>query len=60
MKDLMVVIICAVIALSLVFTVDWPTERYYDCSLAEFHPDYPQEVKQACRQMMLNSRKTYV
>lgn len=23
----------------------------YDCSMAEFHPDYPQEVKRQCREM---------
>jgi len=24
--------------------------RSYDCSMAEFHPDYPGKVKQACRE----------
>ena len=24
--------------------------RSYDCSMAEFHPDYPVKVKQACRE----------
>ena len=24
-------------------------ERRVDCSMAEFHPDYPAEVKAACR-----------
>jgi hypothetical protein len=28
-----------------------PTERLYDCSLAEFHPDYPAKVKEECRKM---------
>lgn len=28
-----------------------PKERVYDCSLAEFHPDYPVEVKNKCRQI---------
>lgn len=28
-----------------------PRERVYDCSLAEFHPDYPVEVKNACRRI---------
>jgi hypothetical protein len=23
----------------------------YDCSLAEFHPDYPIQVKEACRKV---------
>ena len=28
-----------------------PRERFYDCSLAEFHPDYPAEVKNECRRI---------
>jgi hypothetical protein len=26
--------------------------RSYDCSMAEFHPDYPVKVKQACREQL--------
>jgi hypothetical protein len=28
-----------------------PQGRFYDCSLAEFHPDYPVEVKNECRKL---------
>jgi hypothetical protein len=28
-----------------------PKEKLYDCSLAEFHPDYPAKVKEECRKM---------
>jgi len=31
-----------------------PTERLYDCSLAEFHPDYPAKVKEECRKLRDN------
>jgi hypothetical protein len=27
-----------------------PEERRIDCSLAEFHPDYTNEMRQACRE----------
>lgn len=27
------------------------TGRTYDCSMAEFHPDYPAEVKRKCREI---------
>jgi hypothetical protein len=27
----------------------------YDCSLAEFHPDYPLEVKRKCREIRKGS-----
>ncbi len=26
-------------------------EQIYDCSIAEFHPDYPKEVKEKCRDL---------
>lgn len=28
-----------------------PREQRIDCSVAEFHPDYPPDVKDACRRM---------
>jgi hypothetical protein len=30
-----------------------PRQKVYDCSLAEFHPDYPIQVKEECRRMKL-------
>jgi hypothetical protein len=32
--------------------------RYYDCRMAEFHPDYPREVREQCRLIM--SRKATI
>jgi hypothetical protein len=29
-----------------------PTERTLDCRMAEFHPDYTAEMRQACRDRM--------
>jgi hypothetical protein len=31
--------------------------RSYDCSMAEFHPDYPVKVKQACREQFKQQRE---
>jgi hypothetical protein len=28
-----------------------PREQVYDCSLAEFHPDYPIQVREECRRL---------
>lgn len=30
--------------------------QYYDCSIAEFHPDYPIEVKEKCRELRLQRK----
>lgn len=27
-----------------------PTGKYYDCSMADWHPDFPIKVKEACRE----------
>ena len=35
----------------IVFNSDMPNRQYYDCSIAEFHPDYPQQVKEECRRL---------
>ena len=28
-----------------------PGQRVYDCSMAEFHPDFPPQVKEECRKL---------
>ena len=35
----------------LLFTVPWPREKIYNCSIAEISPDYPIEVKEGCRKL---------
>lgn len=50
-------IILAVCIVTLLFTVwfankvDKQSYKVYNCDLAEFHPDYPKEVKQKCREL---------
>jgi hypothetical protein len=29
--------------------------KVYDCSLAEWHPDFPKDVREACRKLKLES-----
>jgi hypothetical protein len=49
----------AVIAILVAVALAWllwliaPDEHYrvYDCSLAEFHPDYPPAVREECRKL---------
>ena len=35
----------------IVFGNSLPREQVYDCSLAEFHPDYPPQVREECRKL---------
>ena len=55
MKDTLFAIMAVIIAVGLAWLI-WlvtPEERYrvYDCSLAEFHPDYPPAVREECRRI---------
>ena len=55
MKGLALVVIACTVAVVLAWLL-WliaPNEGYrvYDCSLAEFHPDYPPAVREECRKL---------
>jgi len=30
--------------------------RYYDCGMAEWHPDFPPQVREECRKLRSESR----
>ncbi len=64
MKNVVFVIIAVIIAVALSWLI-WaitPYEDYrvYDCSLAEFHLDYPPEVREECRKIRQQSTKNYI
>lgn len=62
MKTVIITIVLYTVFLIVLLSVIPESQEghYYDCSIAEFHPDYPLEVKQACRQLIINSKKNYV
>jgi len=33
-----------------------PHQRVYDCSIAEFAPDYPIEVREGCRRLRMGAK----
>ena len=37
-----------------------PREKVYDCTVAEFHPDYPPKVRQACREIMKDRKVNWI
>lgn len=47
-----------VLTITLGVTMDRPQGKAYDCTVAEFHPDYPVDVKEACREIMKNRIKS--
>jgi len=64
MKNVLFAVIAVIVAVALAWLL-WlvtPYEQYrvYDCSLAEFHPDYPVEVREECRKIRQQSTKNYI
>lgn len=41
--------LACVLWLILLYNVDIPAYRVYDCGMAEWHPDIPAEVREECR-----------
>jgi hypothetical protein len=59
MKNWVFALVAVLVAVALAWIL-WlvtPEEQYkvYDCSLAEFHPDYPPAVREECRRIRVNS-----
>ncbi len=51
MKDRIITASIIIFAVMVFWFADSPQGRVYDCTLAEWHPDYPKEVKEECRQL---------
>jgi hypothetical protein len=47
---LQIIVACAILFVCVAFYPQNTTIRY-DCSIAEFHPDYPLQVKEECRKI---------
>ena len=63
MKNIIFALVAVVVAIALAWLI-WlvtPNEHYkvYDCSLAEFHPDYPPAVRDECRRIR-SEQKNFV
>jgi len=50
-KDIIIVVLAATIVsiLGYILIQNQPQGRYYDCGMAEWHPDIPKEIKEECR-----------
>ena len=62
MKTVIITIIATSIVLIAVLSIipAPPEGRYYDCSIAEFHPDFPKEVKEECRKLRIQNKSTVI
>ena len=60
MKQAVVALILLVLAFLILVTVPDNDGRVYDCTLSEFHPDYPPEVKEQCRKLRTKKSGDYI
>ena len=51
LKQALIAVVLLIACTMLLIFDDGPGEVRYDCSIAEFHPDYPKEVKEQCRKL---------
>ena len=54
LRNNILIIVSVLIAVTILVSTNFGAGRtvVYDCRMAEFHPDYPIEVKQECRRLM--------
>ncbi len=43
--------LCIAMVGIIIFNSNLPTQRVYDCGMAEWHPDIPPQVKEECRRL---------
>jgi hypothetical protein len=49
-------IVASILWALILYNTDMPTYRVYDCGMAEWHPDIPNDVKEECRKMKREKR----
>lgn len=57
---LLIVLALAVFWGAVVVVFSQPEQKVYDCTMAEFHPDYPSKVREACREMMKDRKVNWI
>lgn len=50
-QNVLLSIILFLLAMFIVFTDFGPEGKVYDCGMAEWHPDIPNEVREECRKL---------
>jgi len=58
MVDKIIILTIIIISAFILAYTDFGTQgKVYNCSIAEFHPDYPKEVKEECRRLIEEYRR---
>ena len=52
-KDVIIVILAGILVSVFLYNAPETEGRWYDCGMAEWHPDIPNEVKAECRRRAL-------
>ena len=58
MMDRIIVAVIIIFSAVILSYSDFGTQgKVYNCSMAEFHPDYPKAIKEECRQLLEEYRR---
>ena len=49
-------IVACILWIIILYNTDIPTYRVYDCGMAEWHPDIPNDVREECRKMRRDNK----
>ena len=61
MKNHILLFVVISISLLIIITNEFDIGgQYYDCGMAEWHPDIPKEVKEECRRIRYEERKKQI
>lgn len=52
--DILVSAIIIIVSVVALWYIPAPKEKIYNCSISEISPDYPLQVKEACRKLRAN------
>lgn len=52
-------IIASILWLWILDSIPGPSGVVYDCSMSEFHPDFPPQVKEECRKLRYENWKSH-
>jgi hypothetical protein len=57
-KNAVSIAVMAILTSITVWGLQQPQQKVYDCTMSEFHPDYPIKVREACRELRRANEKS--
>ena len=56
-KDIIIVVLIGILVSIYLYEIPEQQGRWYDCGMADWHPDFPKDVKEECRKRAIEHWK---